>query len=299
MENSEEEDEEEFFDASGESEESQPSLRRSSRSNFGQRPGYLDNYHVYVAKEDSKFEPRTYKEAISCCDKTHWVNAMREELDSIEKNETWELTDLPAGRTSVGSKWVYKIKSDENGRNCTFKARLVAQGFTQKFGIDYDEVFAPVARSETFRILLSIASVQNYEVKQYDFKTAFLNGHLKEEIYMRPPPGISSNGQVYRLKKSLYGLKQAAKVWNDSVHGVLTKYGCVQSQYDRCLYSLVHGQSKLFLIMHVDDILVAYNDQNLLQTLMHGIASHFELKDLGKVHHYLGIIVERDKKRSI
>lgn len=288
-----EEEDEEFHDASEIEEQAPP--RRSTRSNFGRPPLYFNDYHCYVVKEIGKVEPRSYKEAVTCADKDRWIAAIQEELSSIRRNATWELTDLPAGRSMVGSKWVFKIKTDEGG-NMTYKARLVAQGFTQKYGIDYDEVFAPVARSESFRILLTIASVENMEVQQYDFKTAFLNGELKEEIFMKPPPGVSTDGKVLRLKKSLYGLKQAAKVWNDSVHGVLLKYGCVQSQYDQCLYSLFQGESKLYLIMHVDDLLVAYNDRKQLELVINGIKSHFELKDLGRVHHYLGINIERDEE---
>lgn len=292
-----EEEEEEFHDASSASDVSEHELplRRSTRSNFGIPPSYLNNYHCYVVKETEKYEPRSYKEAITCAAKHHWIAAMEEELSSIRRNATWEPTDLPAGRSMVGSKWVFKIKTDEEG-NATYKARLVAQGFTQKFGIDYDEVFAPVARSETFRILLIIANVRNLEVRQYDFKTAFLNGELKEEIYMRPPLGVPTDGKVLKLKKSLYGLKQAAKVWNDSLHGVLLKYGCVQSQYDQCLYSHGEGESKLYLIMHVDDLLVAYKDEKQLESVINGIRSHFELKDLGKVHSYLGINIERNEQ---
>lgn len=151
---------------------------------------------------------------------------MEEELEAIERNDTWELTNLPEGARAIGSKWVYKLKRNQDGNIETFKARLVVQGFSQKFGIDYDEIFAPVARSTTMRLLLSIAGKRNYGVYHYDIKTAFLNGKLDQEIFLKPPLGIEHEGKVYKLKKSLYGLKQAAFVWNCTLHKALEKNGC-------------------------------------------------------------------------
>lgn len=298
-ESEQDEEEDEFFDASDSSssssdDQNQP-LRRSTRSNFGQRPKYLNNYHVYVAKQNEAFEPRTFKEALNCHERDCWISAMQEELQSIENNDTWELVDLPKGRSTIGSKWVYKLKVDELGGNHTYKARLVAQGFSQKFGVDYDEVFAPVARTETFRILLTVAGKNGFGLKQYDFKTAFLNGELKEEIFMRPPQGVPSDGKVLKLKKSLYGLKQAAKVWHDSLHGVLVEHGCVQSQHDKCLYVATKSDSKVFLIVHVDDLLVAFNDESLLNSIISAVGKVYQLKDLGTARHYLGIDIQRSQ----
>lgn len=133
---------------------------------------------------------------MSCPDKEKWMVAMLEELNSIESNNTWEEVELPAGRKSIGSKWVFKMKTDENGNVSRYKARLVAQGFTQKFGVDYDEVFAPVVRSTTFRTLLSVVGQRDYFVKHYDIKTTFLNGTIKKEIYFRRPPGFRTDNKV-------------------------------------------------------------------------------------------------------
>ena len=170
-----------------------------------------------ISPQDS-FEPKTYKQAISCEDKEKWKMAMDSELRSIESNNTWSPVELPKGRSVIGSRWVFKIKQGETEDSTKYKARLVAQGFTQKFGVDYDEVFAPVTHSSTFRTLLVIASAQNLFVQQYDVKTAFLNGSLEEEIYIRPPPNYLENNKVLRLHKSLYGLKQAARIWNKTLH---------------------------------------------------------------------------------
>lgn len=132
---------------------------------------------------------------------------------------------MTLGRKPIGSKWVFKVKYDENGTVTKYKARLVAKGFTQKYGVDYDEVFAPVARSTTLRVLLCVAGERDYFVKHFDVKTAFLNGDLKEEIYLKAPPGFKSGSKVFRLNKSLYGLKQAARGWNQALHSSLIEFG--------------------------------------------------------------------------
>lgn len=156
-------------------------------------------------------------------DKDKWIYAMKDEIKSLKENGTWELCELPADRKAIGCKWLFKIKTDENGNIDRYKARLVAQGFSQKFGTDYDQVFAPVVKQTTFRLLLSIASTKNLIVKHLDVNTAYLNGILSETIYMtiymKQPPGFIEEGEehlVCILKKSLYGLKQAGRCWRNN-----------------------------------------------------------------------------------
>jgi hypothetical protein len=241
-------------------------------------------------------EPESFKEVLNSPEKDKWMEAIHEELNSIEENETWELTDLPPGRKSIGSKWVFTLKKDETGAIAQYKARLVAQGFTQKYNVDYFDVFAPVARPATLRALLSFAGKNNYVVKQYDVKTAFLNGKLDEEIYLRQPPGFKSNDQVYRLKKSLYGLKQAAKVWNDTLTRELSQMGFKQSEADKCIFVLSDQNDLCYLLVHVDDMLIASSNKNLIEKCANSIGKCFKIKDLGMVKHYLGIDVSRDEK---
>ena len=296
----EEENDEEFLDAeeeiSTESEDEAMELRRSTRVNFGQPPVRLNDYVLYKAGEKrTQTEPRNYKEALNSTNAQQWKQAMEKELEAIEENETWELTNLPKGRRAVGSKWVFKEKRDSFGRIIKFKARLVAQGFSQKYGIDYDEVFAPVARQTSFRLLLSMAGTRNYKVLQYDIKSAFLNGKLEEEIFMKPPPGYRDTEKVYRLKKSLYGLKQSARVWNQTLHEALVKEGCVQNCVDNCLYSRKNGGNTSYIIIHVDDILIAGNNENDIKRMMKNVGKSFEITNLGGVKHYLGIDIERDR----
>lgn len=273
-------------------EEEPPQPRRSTRANFGIRPQYLNDY-VTIVHEDV-FEPRTYSEAINSRDAGKWLDAIREELDSIEQNQTWTLVDLPIGKRAIGSKWVFKTKTDVNGIVIRRKARLVAQGFSQKYGVDYDEVFAPVVRSTTLRLLLSVAGAKNYHVKQYDIKSAFLNGKLDDEIYLKPPPGQDTHGKVYHLKKSLYGLKQAANIWNKTLHESLIKNGYEQNKTDNCLYSLISGGEVVHILIHVDDILAATSNLEVLNKVMNSVAKDFEMNDMGEVKSYLGIEMDRD-----
>ncbi|GJV66999.1 zinc finger, CCHC-type containing protein, partial [Tanacetum coccineum] len=151
-------------------------------------------------------QPTTFKEAVSM---KEWREAMQAELESIEKNKTWKLTDLPPGHRAIGLKWVYKVKRDNMGNVVKYKARLVAKGFIQKKGVDFDEVFAPVARLDTVRLILSLAAQNGWVVHHLDVKSAFLNGDLKEEVYVTQPEGYVNKNEsqkVFKLSKALYGL---------------------------------------------------------------------------------------------
>jgi hypothetical protein len=238
-------------------------------------------------------EPRTYKQAIECKDKDKWISAMREEINSITKNKTWTAVDLPEGSHSIGSKWVFKIKYKDNGEVDRYKARLVAQGFTQIFGEDYDEVFAPVARSTSFRILLTVAGKRNLCVEQYDVVTAFLNGTIDEDIYIRPPKGFANETKVFKLHKSLYGLKQSARKWNEAMHKCLSELGFAQSKLDNCLYICKTNDDVCYLVIHVDDFLVAAKNHETIKLLTDKISQTFELKRLGKASQFLGININR------
>lgn len=263
-----------------------PLLRRSERLRLKQS--------LTINYDDPHFEPSTYKQAISCPDKDKWLHAMQEEISSIEENKTWSLTNLPKDRRAIGCRWVFKLKLNELGEIERYKARLVAQGFTQKYGVDYDEVFAPVARPATFRTLLAIAGHNNMIIKQYDVKTAFLNGDLHEEIYMKLPPGSDKSQKVLRLHKSLYGLKQAARMWNIALHDHLLKIGFKQSLHDHCLYSITNGKNVCYMIIHVDDALLVSNTDKYIEYLAAEINKRFEFKCLGKIKQFLGIIVNQN-----
>jgi Reverse transcriptase (RNA-dependent DNA polymerase) len=167
-------------------------------------------------------EPASYREAVKSTHKDEWDDAMQEEMRSLSENHTWDLVDLPKDRKAVKCKWVYRIKFGADGKPNRFKARLVAKGFTQILGLDYDETFSPITRLDSIRILLALATLEDWEIHQIDVKTAFLNDDLDEEIYMQQPEGFIAAGQsgkVCRLHKALYGLKQASQAsfgtWQD------------------------------------------------------------------------------------
>ncbi|KAG5666425.1 hypothetical protein PVAND_014454 [Polypedilum vanderplanki] len=270
-------------------------VRRSGRETAGKLPSHLKDYELYQVLS-VKPEPRTYKQAIQSEDKDKWIAAMDQEIKSLCDNDAWCLVDLPVGRKAVGSKWVFKRKENQDGNIIEYKARLVAQGYSQKYGEDYDEVFAPVTRSSTFRLLLAVSGRRKYYVKQFDIKTAFLNGELKEEIYLKQPPGYEINDQVLRLKKSLYGLKQAARVWNQTIHQVLIQDGFIQSQADMCFYIKNLSDKSCYLIIHVDDILIAGSDLEIISQTQAKLSKHFQVKDLGTVKFFLGIAINQDEE---
>lgn len=240
-------------------------------------------------------EPKTLSEAVNGEFKSQWKQAIDDEMKSLKLNGTWELCELPMDRKAIGCKWTFKAKTDASGNVVRFKARLVAQGFLQKFGTDYDQVFAPVAKQTTFRTLLAIAAKENLIVRHIDAKTAFLNGELKEIIFMKQPPGFEEGGPhlVCRLKKSLYGLKQAAKIWNDAVDNLLTNDGFEKCQADPCLYKRKFGNDWAYLLIFVDDIVIAARSNDEIGAVKNLIASKFEIQDLGDVKQYLGLEVTK------
>ena len=177
----------------------EPALRRSERER--RPPNY---YGVWTT------EPTTVKDALSSPDKMKWLDAMKAEIDSLRRNDVWDLVELPKDRKAVGGKWVFKEKISADGSVERYKARLVAQGYSQKCGIDYNEIFCPVVRSESIRTVIALAAQNGLQLHQIDITTAFLNGNLEEEVYMKQPEGFTDKGQehlVCRLKRSIYGLK--------------------------------------------------------------------------------------------
>lgn len=234
--------------------EAEPEVRRSNRTNKGVPPKRLIE-ELNVIQAEIR-QPKTYNEAINSANKEHWIVAMKDEMTSLQEIGTWELMELPNGRKAIGCKWVYKVKTNVDGLVSRFKARLVAQGFSQQYGTDYDEVFAPVIYQTTFRILLIIAAKTNMRVLHFDAKTAFLNGQLDEAIYMRQPPGFEDNENPQYgclMKRSLYGLNQSARIWNMTVHHALIESGYVQSFKVSCLYILKKNDNICYILVYVDD----------------------------------------------
>lgn len=217
---------------------------------------------------------------------------MNKEIQALEDNETWEVVELPADKLPIGSKWVFRIKYHADGTIEKYKARLVAKGYTQKEGIDYKETFAPVAKMVTVRALLATAICQHWIIEQLDINNAFLHGDLHEEVYMTIPQGYpkpTSPNSVCRLKKSLYGLKQANRQWFNKLTTFLLTYGFTQSYADTSLFTLTKDGSFTALLVYVDDIILAGNTQSVINHIKQQLDNTFSIKDLSPLHYYLGI----------
>lgn len=270
-----------------------PLNRISTRATKGRRPRRLIEEISVVTDVE---EPRSYNEAISCGKKDEWIGAMRDEMNSLNRNGTWELTDLPGDRKAIGCKWVFKVKTNADGGVQRYKARLVAQGYSQKFGTDYNDIFAPVVRQATFRTLLAVAAKDELLVEHLDAKTAFLNGSLTETIFMKQPPGFieGDSSRVCLLRKSIYGLKQAARAWNEAIHNVLANEEFTQSKVDQCLYSKQIDGDWCYILIYVDDVIVACKSVKQSTEIENILSSKFEMQNLGNVKQYLGIEITRN-----
>lgn len=249
---------------------------------------------AYVAKILD--EPSTFKEAMESENSKEWKMAMDQEMESIISNGTWVEAKLPNNRKAIGCKWVFKLKRDNFGNVSRYKARLVAKGYNQKEGIDYGEIFAPVAKYKTIRTLLAIAVQNDMTLGQLDVKTAFLNGVLQEEIYMVVPPGYPTKtvGAVYKLVKSLYGLKQSPMEWNAVLDVFLKKIGYLPTTADPCLYTRKEGNDLVILAIYVDDIIVAASGKSAELKAKKELMSKFEMTDLGELNWFLGMKITRD-----
>ncbi|KAA0050234.1 putative copia-type polyprotein [Cucumis melo var. makuwa] len=248
--------------------------------------------------EDYKFfEPLNFEEA-SQNDK--WKIAMDEEIKAIKKNDTWKLSTLPNGKKAVGVKWVFKIKRNEKGEVERYKARLVAKGYSQRKGIDYDEVFAPVARLETIRLLIALAAQNNWKIFQMDVKSTFLNGYLEEEVYLEQPPGYFVKGQedkVLKFTKVLYGLKQAPRMWNSRINKYFLDNGYLRCPYEHSLYIKVNGHGDILVVcLYVDDLIFTRNCASMFEDLKKAMTQEFEMTDIGLMSYYLGIEVKQSEE---
>eukprot|EP00252_Welwitschia_mirabilis_P002409 TRINITY_DN1235_c0_g1_i6.p1 TRINITY_DN1235_c0_g1~~TRINITY_DN1235_c0_g1_i6.p1 ORF type:complete len:1428 (+),score=264.56 TRINITY_DN1235_c0_g1_i6:585-4868(+) len=265
-------------------------------SNFVSYDSLSPSYRAFVLSVSSVSIPQDWREALQ---KMEWKEAMNEEMKALAKNETWELVKAPKEKRTVGCKWVFTVKHKSDGSIERYKARLVAKGFTQTYGVDYQETFAPVAKMNTIRILLSCAANLDWELQQFDVKNAFLHGDLQEEVYMDIPPGFEdekTRGKVCRLKKALYGLKQSPRAWFERFSRAMTSFGYKQSNADHTLF-IRHSRGMItLLIVYVDDIVVTGNDLEEIARLKKLLAQEFDIKDLGKLQYFLGIEVARSGK---
>jgi histone deacetylase 1/2 len=225
-----------------------------------------------------------------------WSMAMDEEHRALLNNHTWHLVPPPRGKNVIGCKWVYKIKKRADGQVERYKARLVAKGYRQRYGLDYEDTFSPVVKAATIRIVLAVALSRGWSLRQLDVKNAFLHGVLQEEVYMHQPPGYVDSkypGYVCKLDKAIYGLKQAPRAWHARLCAKLESLGFVPSKADASLFYFNKGRYTLFVLVYVDDIIVASSSPDATKALLVDLQHDFALKDLGDLHYFLGIEVKR------
>ncbi|GJX96510.1 retrovirus-related pol polyprotein from transposon TNT 1-94 [Tanacetum coccineum] len=212
---------------------------------------------------DSVIEPKNVKEAIQ---DESWTMAMQEELNQFKTNDVWSLVPPPDNQTIIGTKWVFKNKLDENGVVSRNRPRLVAQGYNQQEGIDFEEIYAPVARLESIRILLAYAYAHNFKLFQMDVKSAFLNGFINEEFYVAQPPSFvdfNKPNHVFKLKKALYGLKQAPKAWYNRLKAFLLDHSYTMGLVDNTLFTKKKDSHIIIVQIYVDDIIFGSTCQDL------------------------------------
>jgi hypothetical protein len=239
-------------------------------------------------------EPQTFAQA-----KDHlvWREAMVEEYDSIVRNDVCDVVPRPVGKSVVTSKWLYKTKIAADGSVEKHKARFVARGFSQIEGVDYDEAFAPIARYTSIRTIIAIATKLDWRIHQMDVKTAFLNGFIEEEVYIEQPQGFEVSDRdthVCLLRKALYGLKQAPRAWYPRIDTYLLQMGFEKSDADPNLYFIIRGEDTLILILYVDDLFIT-GAEDLIAECKLGLASEFEMSDIGLMHYFLGMEVWQEE----
>ncbi|KAK2387257.1 putative mitochondrial protein [Trifolium repens] len=245
---------------------------------------------TYACSLSTETEPKSYAEAskFKC-----WVEAMNDELLALENTGTWQLVDLPSHVKPIGCRWVYKIKRLADGSIERYKARLVAKGYNQIEGLDYFDTYSPVAKITTVRTIIALASIHQWEIHQLDVNNAFLHGDLKEDVYMTIPQGFHTSrpNQVCKLVKSLYGLKQASRQWNEKLTTFLLKLNFIQASSDHSLFTKKSSTSFIVLLVYVDDVIIAGTSLPEIQAIKSALHQSFRIKDLGQLKYFLGLEV--------
>jgi hypothetical protein len=242
--------------------------------------------------------PKSYAEVMISQDRDKWLDAIAKEGDSLKENKTWTLVEKPRGKRILSTMWVLKIKYKSDGSIERYKARLVVRGCHQKEGIDFTEIFAPVVRLESLRVLLAIACIEDLECEQMDIETAFLNGECTEEVYIEQPEGLKEPGKehlVCKLVKSLYGLKQAPRAWHKALTDFLKSIGFKKLFCESCIYVRFTNDEKEIIAIYVDDLLILAKSKSNTEKIKQQIGNRFKAKDLGAVKFLLGLQVTRDR----
>ena len=262
---------------------------------------YQDEFDglMCLAAEVNDEDATTYKQIMKSEDKSKWQEAMDAEMKSIMQHETWELVELPKNKKAIGCRWLFKVKKNADGTVNKYKARLCAKGFTQRLGVDFTETFAPVAKMTSIRTMLAIAAEKDLEIQQFDIDTAFLYGKINEELYMDQPDGYVNEDKpkyVCKLKKSLYGTKQAARQWNEALDKHMKDQDFKSANADPCIYTRIDQDEYTIVAVYVDDIIVMSQDIQVIEKFKEKLKCEFKIKDLGDMKFCLGIDVDRNRK---
>ena len=275
--------------------------RRSTRQR--KAPGAWWTAAVALISAAASVDPKSFVQAMSGPHGSEWMTSMTSEYDSLVENECWDLVPRPPHVNVVSSKWVYKTKEEQTAEGTLGvrrKSRLVARGFSQVEGVDYSETYAPVVKFTSVRVLLALVAAMDLLLHQMDVVTAFLNGDLREIVYMEQPQGFEQGDRakvVCRLKKSLYGLKQAPRQWYAKIDDFFVNYlGMSRNAADDCVYVRRQGGQLLIIALYVDDLLIACSDEVTLAETKRELSSRFKMKDLGESRIILGMDICRDRE---
>ncbi len=273
----------------------QPSIVRKVKLNAS---NVTEADELILVITNTNKEPTTYKKALSSPDALHWLKAMKAEINELEAQYTWDIVDLPPGRTALGGRWVYKIKTNENNQIIKYKARWVVQGYNQILGIDYLETFSSTCRPESYRLIFLLALYNNWAMLQYDVKNAFVHADIDKEIYVIQPIGFTkgSPSKVCKLNKALYGLKQSPRLWYTHLKAILLELGFTVLPYDEAVF--IHSTYQIILCCHVDDSIVVGPNESIIRKVMNQASNKLKIQEMGKPSTFLGIEIEYIQGKS-
>ena len=300
-------DEKENFEENQENEEETNENERRYPERVRNKPKYLEEYHCYNYDSCCYFidkclqlsdVPNSFTQAVTGNSSEEWRAAMDSEMDSLKENEVYTTTKLPAGKKAIPCRWVYSIKDNPNGE-VIYKARLVAKGYSQVQGRDYSETFSPTAKMSTIRMIMQVSAENKMMVHHLDVRTAYLNAPIDCEVYLSQPEGYAVSGDegeklVWKLRKSLYGLKQSGRNWNFVLSEFFQKHDFKKSEIDPCLFYKYDGESKVYIVIWVDDIVLSVSRQREMESTKNLLKNKFHMKDLGPISYFLGIQFNQD-----
>ncbi|KAG8498357.1 hypothetical protein CXB51_006727 [Gossypium anomalum] len=254
----------------------------------------LNVHPMQTRSKSGTFKPKLFTSVLGDEEPTSIRAALQHLAWSAAAPAKYDVVPLPPGRRAVGCKWIFKLKRNVDGSLARYKGRRVVKGYLQEAGMDFQEIFSPVVKPTTIRVVLALAVLMGWSLRQVDINNTFLNGDLQEEIYMVQPPGFEQQGHegqqlVCRLKKALYGLKQAPRVWFHKLKDFLLTTDFVASKADSSLFVQRSGSQLLFVLVYVDDIIVTGNNSEIIDGLVRRLNAQFSLKDLGQLNYFLGI----------